>query len=346
VRVDYDEIGSWGEVEYAEELVTNMAFADNVSGDDDSRIGFASEAEVVGNEDVVNASGVVDLHPEGHSEIGRTLAAVTDLKVGTITVGTGSQLMDSREKEFFTSGFPTLLPYGEGGHKDDKRKEHLSFAKWGELLMRHHSRRFQRSSRFVLLCYDVGRRQNNSLQATLETQRRDWARTEQMLNDVTVESLEEAARQAASYEPIRDPAVLRLLKSVSRVEGKRGGDAGKAKLLAELKSVFVMHGCPHIFLTINPADRHSPLALRYAGEDIDIGNFDTVQYNAEKRMKLMLDNPMAVVEYFRQSTKIILDEVLLSGLFGPVQHYYGTIEYQGRGTPHLHLLVREVNGIG
>jgi hypothetical protein len=66
-----------------------------------------------------------------------------------------------------------------------------------------------------------------------------------------------------------------------------------------------------------------------------------MQYTSEKRMKLMLDNPMAVVEYFQQTTKIILEEALLSGLFGPVQHYYGTIEYQGRGTPHLHLLVRE-----
>jgi hypothetical protein len=30
---------------------------------------FASEAEAVGNEDVVNGSGVVGLHPEGGSEI-------------------------------------------------------------------------------------------------------------------------------------------------------------------------------------------------------------------------------------------------------------------------------------
>jgi len=36
---------------------------------------------------------------------------------------------------------------------------------------------------------------------------------------------------------------------------------------------------------------------------------------------------------------IIIETVFKQQLFGGLRHYYGTIEYQGRGTPHIHLTV-------
>jgi hypothetical protein len=35
----------------------------------------------------------------------------------------------------------------------------------------------------------------------------------------------------------------------------------------------------------------------------------------------------------------IIDQVFKKGLFGDLHHYYGTIEYQGRGMPHIHITV-------
>ena len=53
----------------------------------------------------------------------------------------------------------------------------------------------------------------------------------------------------------------------------------------------------------------------------------------------MLRNPLAVVEYFHMTVRTILSTLIKGGLFGELLHHYGTIEYQGRGTPHIHLLV-------
>ena len=53
----------------------------------------------------------------------------------------------------------------------------------------------------------------------------------------------------------------------------------------------------------------------------------------------MLQNPLAVVEYFHTLVDTIIETVFKQQLFGDLRHYYGMIEYQGRGTPHLHMTV-------
>jgi hypothetical protein len=110
-------------------------------------------------------------------------------------------------------------------------------------------------------------------------------------------------------------------------------------MLAELKSSMVYYGCPVIFLTINPADLHSPISLFYAGQNIDVLQFNPVMYSVSERLKIMLKNPLAVVEYFHNMVKTIIETVLKGGMFGDLLHYYGPIEYQGRATPHAHFAV-------
>ena len=56
-------------------------------------------------------------------------------------------------------------------------------------------------------------------------------------------------------------------------------------------------------------------------------------------MKTTLNNPLTVVEYFHNMITAIIENVLKEGIFGEVNHYYATIEYQGRDTPHMHLAV-------
>ena len=149
-----------------------------------------------------------------------------------------------------------------------------------------------------------------------------------------------AAQQAQTYPPITSLGVRELLKMVSRGGATAAGsNEKKSYLLAELKSAMVHYGCPIIFLTINPADLHSPISLFYAGEKIDVPQFDPVMHSISERLRIMLKNPLAVVEYFHNMVKTIIETMLKGGMFGELLHYYGPIEYQGRATPHIHLMV-------
>ena len=62
-------------------------------------------------------------------------------------------------------------------------------------------------------------------------------------------------------------------------------------------------------------------------------------YSFTERINTLLQNPLAVAEYFHNTIKGIIEGVLKQGMFGELVHYYGTIEYQGRFTPHIHMAV-------
>jgi len=161
-----------------------------------------------------------------------------------------------------------------------------------------------------------------------------------MLESLTPEELLNAAAQAEAHEPISDPRVKELLKMIARIGATApGSDEKKSYLLAQLKSSIVYHGCPFIFFTVNPGERHSPIALYYAGEEIDVQTFNPQMYSSSERLKTMLKNPLAVVEYFHNMIQTILETCFKGGMFGELAHHYGTIEYQGRFTPHMHMAV-------
>jgi|SRR5579859_4392381 len=162
-----------------------------------------------------------------------------------------------------------------------------------------------------------------------------------LLESLEVQDLLKAADEAERHRPISDPCVHELLKMISCVGATAAGsDEKKSYLLGQLKSAMVYHGCPTMFLTLNPAETHSPIALFYAGQRIEVNRFDPRLYASGDRLQRTINNPLAVMEYFHSLLKTIIERVLKGGVFGKMAHYYGTIEYQGGGTPHIQLVVR------
>jgi Helitron helicase-like domain at N-terminus len=134
-----------------------------------------------------------------------------------------------------------------------------------------------------------------------------------------VDDLLKAAEEAEKHHPVSDPRMNELLKIITRIGSTAASSDGKKSyLLAQLKCAMIYHGCPITFLTINPGGHHSPIALFYAGEKFDVGSFDPELYSSEDRLKRMVDNPLAVVEYFHSA---IIEKVLKGGVFGELTHH-------------------------
>ena len=162
--------------------------------------------------------------------------------------------------------------------------------------------------------------------------------TQRLLESLSVEDLREAAYEEQRHHQISNPAVMELLKLLRQIgAATAGSDERKSYMLTELKSSFVYYGCPVIYLTINPGYRHSLLALLYVGIKINVDSFIPDMYSFTERIHALLQNPLAVVEYFHNMVKALIEGVLKRGMFGELVHYYGTIEYQGRFTPHIHM---------
>jgi len=140
----------------------------------------------------------------------------------------------------------------------------------------------------------------------------------------------DATKKAESHEWIMDPCIKEFLKIISCIGATApGSDEKKSYLLAQLKLVIVHHGCPFIFFTINPGECHSPIALFYAGEKINVKTFDPQSHSSSDRLKTMLKNPLTVVEYFHNLIKMIIYTCFQGDMFGELAHHYGAIEYQG-----------------
>lgn len=179
------------------------------------------------------------------------------------------------------------------------------------------------------------------IKSSIQTKRKDWAKTNRLLESLTVDQLLKAAEQARRHQPLTDNAVKELLKMVGRVGASAPGSSSKKwYMFSQLKSSTVYHGSSVIFLTLNPGERDSPITLKYAGEKIDVRKFYPEWYSETKRLRTALANPLAVVDYFHQTVNAVIEKVLKGGLFGELAHFYGTVEYQGRGTPHAHILVK------
>ena len=144
-------------------------------------------------------------------------------------------------------------------------------------------RRFQAHSAFVVSSFDISRLNHNSSKTNVLTRRKTWPAMALLLESLTAEQLMEAASQTEKHQPITDPAIRELLKGVARIGSiASGSDERKSYMLAQLKSSLVHFGCPLIYLTINPHERYSPIALFYTGEDIDIRKFQSKWYSLSK----------------------------------------------------------------
>ncbi|CAF4750187.1 unnamed protein product [Rotaria socialis] len=102
-------------------------------------------------------------------------------------------------------------------------------------------------------------------------------------------------------------ALNKLLNHIKTIGGRVMGSAySRTALCTRIHALIYNQGLPSIFLTLNPVDIHSPVALYFAGVKLDLD-------------KIQIEQLMTT--YKRAET------------------YFGTVENQGRGSLHLHILI-------
>ena len=361
VTIDQSQFERWPPVWVPEELLETAGGLQDGSEEDNARMGIAMDdidAPAIDEDLPMTTTGIVDINRVSQSS---QLDAIQHISLWkddkTINVLTGNKILSEENlPSYFTCAFPTIFPWGTGKHMDDRRSQDptrkLYLKIWLQLLLKNSSRyvlrsivltfirRFQRHRGFVILCYDILRRRHSLAKTNLITSREAWETTAPLLESITDEKLAVAASEAARHKPITNAAVKKLLTMVETIGSTApGSEERKSYDLARMKSATVRFGLPQIFATFNPADNNSPVSLFYAGEKINVKEFHPRLFSAAERMKTMLDNPLAVVDYFRNMIETIIHTMLKGGMFGKLQHYQGPVEYLGRGPPHAHLLV-------
>lgn len=119
-----------------------------------------------------------------------------------------------------------------------------------------------------------------------------------------------------------------------------GSAYSRAALRTQVHALIFNQGLPSIFMTINPADIHSRVALYFAGVDLDLDKIIPEKIpSTYERAQIIAAHPVATARYFNVLISSILKCMIEKGVLGPIKAYFGTVENQGRGSLHLHLLM-------
>ena len=252
---------------------------------------------------------------------------------------------------FFERAFPCLFPWGFGGIERDKEVsvEFSDHVKW---CLQYRDRRFRTHETFPFVTFGILQRRQALGAAHVEMKRKKFEEDARLMSTITAAKLEEARIQEEKHQPIADPAVRLLRSHVHAAAGKvQGTDQSRYHLRSQIWSTSISHGPPSLWLTINPSDLHDPIAQVFAGEEIDLDDFvSTLKPDSSRRARNISNDPYAAAKFFHFMINAILQALFRikvtkskitagMGVLGRVSAYFGTVECQGRGTLHLHILI-------
>ncbi|KAE9362579.1 hypothetical protein N431DRAFT_319705, partial [Stipitochalara longipes BDJ] len=229
--------------------------------------------------------------------------------------------------------FPTVFPYGTGGHvqpDDRKRPRPVSLIEYANWLMRHHNCRAAKHHVLPYVLYDMILLRQSSLGNTIQSRNAYWAHGQVDIMSLGSEDLQSAASEMAAGQACTNPVIKRLLVNMRLLSSYNPESFGR-KLAQRhvLMGHVVLLGAPSFWFTINPTDLNNPLILRLAGVTIT-PNLTKAQVS-ELRRRHALGNPALVAQYFDIVIRSFFDHLLCSatgevGILGPIVSHFGVVE--------------------
>ncbi|KAF6745923.1 ATP-dependent DNA helicase PIF1 [Ephemerocybe angulata] len=248
--------------------------------------------------------------------------------------------------------FPFLFPYGKGGFETDQA-EPVSYESHVRWALRYADRRFRKDLLFVFQTFGVLQKRQVCRAAILQVKSQS-PYVHQQLKSITREDLIRASEEELRNQPFSNPAIRILRSQLTAIRSRvMGSDESRHSLRGKIWGTNLMYNNASLWITINPPDTHDPIAQVLVGEEIDLDSFcKTAGPDAQARAINVAEDPYAAAQYFHHVIEVILETLFgikagsgvhkihrKEGILGTLQAYIGSVEAQGRGTLHLHLLL-------
>ncbi|KAF8317920.1 hypothetical protein DL93DRAFT_2055061, partial [Clavulina sp. PMI_390] len=246
--------------------------------------------------------------------------------------------------KLFPSMFPTLFPYGIGGFDDSTRAVPISFQKQVQYFLDLPDKRFSEHRSFLFVALNIHQRRTAHLHTALTVKRSRFEYIAPKLANISADSLARAARH---LELKRNPAelapddreVLTLLNEVSSINSHiPGSAASKLHVRNEIRAYMGYFGLPHLYLTMNPSAKHSPIFHAMWGDEaVDLSQRFPDLVDSVTRGQRLASDPVTGSDFFSFSLDCLFRDLLgwdkskgqstpQGGIFGKMRAYYGTAE--------------------
>lgn len=263
----------------------------------------------------------------------------------------GEQVIGTPENPNHLLGsFPCLFPYGQGGF-EVKKKISVSYHAHARWCLRYGDRRFRHDLHFIFQIFGVLQKREVCSAAGLQISKDTFRYYETAIQNLKPDDLLAAGVEEQAGKAYSHPVIRSLRRHLSSVRARvMGTDESRVKIRSRIWGMCMMKNPPSIWLTVNPADTQDPITQLLTGRDIDLDRFDALD-DAPCPVAVASD-PFASAAFFHLMVTAVLQCLLgirgsregkpvqrEKGIFGFVDGYIGTVEAQGRGTLHLHMVI-------
>ncbi|KIL68346.1 hypothetical protein M378DRAFT_21881 [Amanita muscaria Koide BX008] len=260
-------------------------------------------------------------------------------------------LGEPNDPNHLLGSFPALFPYGLGGFETERCSTvpYETHVRWA---LRYHDRRFRKCLPFIFLVFSVIQKRQACRSAVLQLSKATYQKNKHLIDTLKPEDLIQASDEERRGVAFSNPAMRILRHQLKAIRTRvTGSDESRFSARSKIWGTTVAFGPPSIWITLNPAESHDPIAQVLTGQDIDLDDVARLdKINASQRAINMASDPFAAAEYFHFMITTMLEVVFgiksvqgrvsrEMGAIGKIQAYVGMVEAQGRGTLHLHLLL-------
>jgi hypothetical protein len=251
-----------------------------------------------------------------------TLPVREDKTSFSIAPGEGKKLISKRTNHMLQLAFPKIFPYGTCS-LDAVRKVKLSTKRYfNSLILRQNSPCI--TSEFIFFGLDITENEHFNSSRMFQAKKSFGGDRRQKGEENTLKNALDKAWIA--YNQIRTTPGY--------------WDKGKKDVLAMISQL----GPFTHFLTFSANDLNwiTPIKLVAAQAGVKLSDEEVQAMPFLERVKWINKNPAAVTIYiYDVFHRLMFDFILKSTVFGKVQDYVLKVEFQQRGTPHIHVILWE-----
>ena len=125
----------------------------------------------------------------------------------------------------------------------------------------------------------------------------------------------------------------------------KGTPAYLKKILHQVLAMVKQLGTPTLFLTLSCAELrwNELISFIFKLNGIDIADEDIDRLSYHERCDTLNKNPVLVARHFQYKAEMFFKVIAVDGPLGKSQYYAFRVEFQVRGSPHIHSFIWILN---
>ena len=118
----------------------------------------------------------------------------------------------------------------------------------------------------------------------------------------------------------------------------KGTPAYWKRFLFEVLAMVKQLGLPTVFMTLSCADLrwNELVSIMSKLNGLNLSEDDIKNLDYFKRCEILNNNPVLLSRHFQYRVEVYFKEIIIDGPLGKVKYYAIRVEFQFRGSPHIH----------